>query len=409
MSILGAANIVKNHIRPPVKVDENGRLIRDPSVRAHRWLLNVPASITGHKKERHFFRTLREANAYRETLLEAHHKVGADILERLRQRGMSVVDAIEYALHHAPKKSGPKRLADACEAYLAMRTDLNSSRAYIANLRSHFVTLREDLGNPLIDAISKSELELFIKGLTGKDGDTPALPKTKVNMIITLNALFNFAVEEGWRGENPAAKLRRPKLDEVDTPILSPEECRKLLEEGSKPQYQDVFPALVTQMFGAPRRSEIPHINWENFNDQYLRLDKTKVRKKRPVLLPEAALLWLAPLRKRTGKLFEPAGIEFDAKDTRSIQDAYTYRVSQIATAAGVVIPKNALRHTPITYRVVETGNVAKSAFWAGNSPKVIERHYLGAATETDAHAFYALKPQQSFEAPTSCDAELVR
>ena len=377
----------------PQKVDTKARLISDPNIRAHRWRLNVPASITGYKKERHFFRKESDAKAYRETLLEAHTKVGADLLERLRQRGMSVVDAIEYALKHAPKKAGPITLADACAAYLSLRAELNSSTAYLANLKSHFETIKEDLGNPLIDAISKADLDLFIRGLTGKDGDTPALPKTKVNMIITLNALFNYAVEEGWRGENPAEKLRRPKLDEVDTAILTPDEVRKLLTEGSKPQYQDVFPAMVLQLFGAVRRSEMPHIAWANIKDQYLRLDKTKVRKKRPVELPDAALQWLAPFRNRVGFVFAPEGITLNAKDTRAIQDAYTYRVSQLAKAAEVSVPKNAIRHTPITYRVVNTGDVSGTAFWAGNSPRVIERHYLGAATKADAQKFYALLP----------------
>ena len=56
-------------------------------------------------------------------------------------------------------------------------------------------------------------------------------------------------------------------------------------------------------------------------------------------------------------------------------------------------VPKNAIRHTPITYRVVNTGDVSGTAFWAGNSPRVIERHYLGAATKADAQKFYALLP----------------
>jgi hypothetical protein len=48
---------MKEHIRPPVKIDAKGRVIKSPQIAAHRWRLNVPASITGSKKERLFFKT----------------------------------------------------------------------------------------------------------------------------------------------------------------------------------------------------------------------------------------------------------------------------------------------------------------------------------------------------------------
>jgi site-specific recombinase XerD len=208
-----------------------------------------------------------------------------------------------------------------------------------------------------------------------------------------LNALFNFAVSAGWRGENPAAKLRRPKLDEVEIPILSPQEAKKLLTEARRPAYADIFPALVIQLFTGPRRSELPHIQWSWIRDRYLRLEKTKIRKKRAVEMDDALLAWLAPLRAREGRIFAPEEVEFNPDDTRNIEDAYTYRLSQIAAAAGVALPKNVLRHTAITYRDALTGDLAGTAAWAGNSPGMIENHYRGAATRDDALKFYALTP----------------
>jgi site-specific recombinase XerD len=385
-----------NQIRPPVKVDQQGRVIRDPRIRAHRWLQNVPASFTGHKKERKFFHSESDAKKYRESLIEALKDAGTDLRQRLKARGMSVTDAIEYALKHAPTKAEPTPLKDACTAYLQTRKELNGSSSYQANLESQFKELQEELGNPMIDTISYDELTVFVKGMTGKDGDTPARPKTKINMIITLNALFNYAVEEGWRGVNPATKLRRPKMDEVDTAILTPGEVQQLLEEGKKPEYADVFPAVVIQIFAGPRRSELPHMQWENIRDNYLRLDKTKIKKKRAVAISDTLLEWLAPFRNRTGRIFAPIDVAFDPKDTRNIQDAYTYRVSQLAAAATVILPKNVLRHTAITYRDAMTGDLEGTAAWGGNSPGVIQVHYRGAATKDEAAAFYGIRPSSS-------------
>jgi hypothetical protein len=93
---------MKDAIRDPVKVDAKRRVISGKG-EAHRWLLNVPASITGKDKERLFFRTETAAKARRDTLLEARKAAGDDMLVKLKERGMSVAQAINYALKHAPR------------------------------------------------------------------------------------------------------------------------------------------------------------------------------------------------------------------------------------------------------------------------------------------------------------------
>ena len=383
---------MKNAIRPPIRIDVNERVIppHDKTTKVWRWRLNVPASITGTRKERLFFGTEKEAKKHAEELLAAR-RAGGDLTEKLKARGLSFTDAITYALRHAPKAK-PVTIATAIEQFIASRKSANCKERYLANLESQLGQVREDFGSTMIDAVTKTQLERFLADLTGKDGETPATPKSRINYIITLNALFNFAVGEGWRGENPAVKIRRPNLDEVATAILSPAQAKQLLDEACKPAYADVFPVLLIQLFAGPRRSELPHITWETIRDSYLRLDTTKVRVKRPVELPGVLLEWLAPYRGK-GRMFAPEAAEFNAKDTRPVEDAYTYRLGEIAAAAKLTLPKNVLRHSAITYRVNSTGDIAGTALWAGTSVEVIREHYLGAATKKDAATFYALKP----------------
>ena len=392
---LERAEIVKNKIRPPVKIDAEGRIIRNPKIRAHSWRLNIPPSITGTKKERKFFATESEAKEYAEGLLRVRHDAGNDIMHRLRERGMSVTDALEYALRHAPKKQAC-RLSKACEAYIDSRKASNCKERYLENLKSQMKLIVEELGDGMMDTFDKSMLDRFLKNLTGKDGDTPAKAKSKINYIITLQALFNFAVEEGWRGESPAAKIRRPARDEVVTCILSVDEVERLLRVGGKPAHSEVFPALLIQLFGGPRRSELPHVEWGVIRDNYLRLDKTKIRKKRAVEISDTLLCWLAPFRGRKGRVFAPDELDFNEHNTLNIEDAYTARLDKLAAEANVDLPRNVLRHTAITYRLALTGDIARTADWAGNSIAVIEEHYRGAATMDDARNFYALFPDKS-------------
>ena len=393
VSILGTEAPMKNNIRPPVKIDAQGRVIRNPKIAAHSWRLNIPASITGAKKERRVFKSASEAKQYAKTLLKARETAGTDLLTRLKIRGMSVADAIEYALSNAPSK-GASTVSIASRAYIDSRRADNCKERYLGTLKSQLNLFEADFGDRMIDSIAKTEIEEFIAGLTAKDGETPAAPKTRINFIITLTALFNFAVGEGWRGENPAERIRRPALDEVVTAILTPAEVAKLLTVAAQAEHQDVFPALLIQLFAGPRRSEIPLITWDKINDNYLRLDRTKVRLKRAVELHPTLLAWLAPFLSRcSGRIFAPAGVDFDPKDTRMVEDAYTYRLKKIGAAAEVALPKNVLRHTAITYRHALTGDLQETASWAGNSPRVVEQNYRGAATRTDAERFYGLTP----------------
>jgi hypothetical protein len=45
------------------------------------------------------------------------------------------------------------------------------------------------------------------------------------------------------------------------------------------------------------------------------------------------------------------------------------------------------------SHRIAETGDVARVALEAGNSPTVVHSHYRGLAKKTDAEAFFALVP----------------
>ena len=68
-------------------------------------------------------------------------------------------------------------------------------------------------------------------------------------------------------------------------------------------------------------------------------------------------------------------------------------------------MPKNVLRHTAITMRVNATGDIEATARWAGNSPAVVVKNYLGAGTPDDAKKFYALEPETEAEVVSNATA----
>ena len=64
------------------------------------------------------------------------------------------------------------------------------------------------------------------------------------------------------------------------------------------------------------------------------------------------------------------------------------------AAAAGITWKQNALRHSYISYRLAEIQDVNRMALEAGNSPRMIFRHYRELATPEQAKTWFAIAPE---------------
>jgi site-specific recombinase XerD len=393
----------------PVKVDERGVVIRDPDRRAHRWRLNIPVSVTGSKKRRLFFDSEREAKAKRDELLRNREGLSARTVRELADAGLTVESAIAFALAHAPKSTVTvDELAE--EFQVHRREHVGVSARYMANLEGYVARIRAAFAKELLTAISEARILAFLAGLRGRDGVSKASPHTRNRYQETLAAMFNFAVQKRYLRDSPLSNTQKAISDEEDIEFLGVEEAEKLLRILEHPQHAEVAPAAIIQLFAAVRRAEIPHLRWELLGEKYLRLDRVKRgTRKRPVELPAPVLAWLAPYRKAEGYIFTPTGVDADreclgmtdpaskAKGVdvacRRLEDAYSARLNQAARVAELSLSKNVLRHTAITMRLNSTGDLPGTARWAGNTPGVLEKHYLGYSSPDEASSFYAIAP----------------
>ena len=71
-------------------------------------------------------------------------------------------------------------------------------------------------------------------------------------------------------------------------------------------------------------------------------------------------------------------------------------------TAAKAQIPggwrQNALRHSFVSYRVAETGDVARTSLEAGNSPKMVFGHYREIVDKASAETWFSITPPDGWE-----------
>jgi integrase len=108
-------------------------------------------------------------------------------------------------------------------------------------------------------------------------------------------------------------------------------------------------------------------------------VDKNELR--RIVPLSDNLAAWLRHLRGASGPVSQYTNL------------ANLYPRS--ASRSSVAWKRNALRHGFISYRVALTKNIPQVAYEAGNSPEIIQRHYLKVVTEAAAKEWFAVYPKK--------------
>src|SRR5207245_9258593 len=75
-------------------------------------------------------------------------------------------------------------------------------------------------------------------------------------------------------------------------------------------------------------------------------------------------------------------------------KDRFFKAIRNAADNARLKWKQNALRHSFISYRLAEIQDVNRVALEAGNSPKMIDRHYRELVTPEQARTWFAIAPQ---------------
>ena len=180
-------------------------------------------------------------------------------------------------------------------------------------------------------------------------------------------------------------KYTKRKLGEID--IYTPEEMRRLIAAAS----DRILPLIVIGGFAGLRHAEIARLDWGDIDLEEgfieIKASNAKTDTRRIVPVKNNLKKFLLPLAKDSGKV---------------ITIKNTYRELEKVTAdtgdkAKEIKPlewkHNALRHTYISARVAECGDVPRVADEAGNSPQVIRTNYLKRIRPAAAAEWFAIMP----------------
>jgi integrase len=251
------------------------------------------------------------------------------------------------------------------------------SKSYVRSSRLNLKKFSDKMPGDIGD-VKVADINKFLIGLKRLS------PVSKNAVRTNLVTTFRFAKRQGYLhpDRKTAAELtERFKEPETEIAIFTPDEMEKLLNAA----HERILPHLAIGAFAGIRSAEIQRLDWEDIKWDRGHIEisgrKAKTAARRLAPLSENLKAWLAPWRKATGPIVPISDVSGSLSD--------------VATKAR--IPggwrQNALRHSFISYRVAETGDVSRTALEAGNSPRMIFRHYREVVDEEAAKAWFKIMP----------------
>ncbi len=297
----------------------------------------------------------------------------------------NVVTACKAFAKRSPASRARLPLSEAVADYLRTKSTKGRSPRHLQDLSSRLGRFVADHSGKALADFATEDVQRWLDHLTREDG-APASAQSRRNFATVVGGLFEHFRRRGSLAENPCKDLEREATrNGGDIAFWTPAEAEALLR--AMPSV--ALPAFVLSLFCGLRSAEAARLTWAsvNFEQRHVevRIGAAKTASRRLVPLPAAAVEWLLPLRG-------------NAKDRvySEHESGLPKRVSEAAKAAGVRRVENGARHSFVTYHVALTGDVARVALDAGNSPNVIHGHYRGLATTGDAERFFSIRPVET-------------
>ena len=128
-------------------------------------------------------------------------------------------------------------------------------RSYESSLDSH---IEPFFGARQLAEVTLAGVQEFIKMLLGKGLSA----KTIGNVIVILKEMFKHAVQWGYLDANSVQYVERPRGEDKEMDVLTPEEVRRLLDAQEEPLRTLLLTAVLTGM----RQGELFGLQWEDID-----------------------------------------------------------------------------------------------------------------------------------------------
>lgn len=288
-------------------------------------------------------------------------------LKANKPSGVSVKDAVWKFL--ATKESCSKNTYDQAKGLLMKLVDWADGRT--------------------LDSISREDAQNYLK--TARSGSYN-------HYLRFAKSLYKWAISEELTNNNPFKNIAPKTRILTEVSVLSCDEVKALLRASEALHEGELLPYTAITLFAGLRPdSEMRHLSWDaiNLEDAEIRVTMGKTRIPRTVDIPDNLVKWLKKcdqsrpiypknFRRKWAKVRNKAGFKGGAAKTPK------EKAVEIGLKPWV---KDYTRHTAISYRVRQTGDIHSAATWAGNSPNIIKSYYLGLVSRSESSKFWANEP----------------
>jgi len=270
--------------------------------------------------------------------------------------------------------SKPLKIEKLVEIFLAAQE--KSGRVgdrHYKQLQYTYDSLLDVFTGRLVHEIFTDEFEDYLDEFYGLKA-----PKTYNNHRANLNSLLAFSVKKKAVKSNPITTIEKKKVGGKSVEILTPDEVFDVLSV-ARSDYPKVCIALALQAFAGVRGSEVLRLKWGDIVGDYVVISanvaKTDSRRTIPILPPLKAIL------------VDYLGMPKDKPIFSSSIRMFDEWRRQSASKAGVTWKRNCLRHSFVSYRLINTRDESLTALEAGHSSDILRKHYKALVADEDVEA----------------------
>ena len=384
--------------------------------------ITVPAKLTGSVRKRKQCKTKLEAEKFASMEYQGSKKLGEEYfnatererkefsicLPKLREQGLSLTKAVEFALKRLRPEGGERTVAE-------ITTEIIESkriRFTRGDLRERSFKDFSDRAIRFADAFKDSPSHELTAGnlkewLIGLE----VTPRTTKNYLSIISEILKFAVQKKYIDLSPVDELTDSDrkelcgsgLNDKEPTILTIKQTSKLLETALEHLEIGLLGAITIGVFCGVRVEELKKLEWPDIkdseNDPIVTISGkiAKKRRIRHVNIPQNALKWLSLCTEKSGSLI----------DTAYYKD-YPKRFNKLLKLAGFrrkVKGKwvsdwetNAMRHSFGTYHYALHRNPLETSRQLGHksNDQVLFDHYRALATKEQGEAFFSIVPPKS-------------
>ena len=262
------------------------------------------------------------------------------------------------------------RLSEAVKIYICELSKRSLRPSSNKQSRINLNQLSEEFDGRDCHSITSSDLEHWFRERNWKRS-------TVDGVIAKIGPFFNWCIREKYSRENPVKGVIRPKEDESEPCILTPDEVFRILTVAQR-HSPKLIPYLVLGLFGGVRPEEINRLQWQDISIHGITISghKAKTRKRRLVSISANMTEWL--------KL----GGELPPRNKRK-------QLDRVRKMADVTWGHDIMRHTFASYHLAYHGSPDRTAHELGHrDTNMLFRHYRQLVTKEEAEKFWAIRPE---------------